>query len=115
MRKLQYRAPRIPVDLPVRVTQGDLAQMMRCRDLSVDGMKLDLNGASFPYSSGSIQLMDGTSSLELSFQVRSRAVDSIGIVFHDKSIEQSEALSRLIASLSRRNASLSLVVRMPAS
>jgi len=89
--------------------------MMRCRDFSVDGMKLDLNGASFPYSSGSIQFTDGISSLEIPFQVRSRAIDSIGIVFENKSSEQSEALSRLIASLSRRSTCLSLVVRMPTS
>jgi hypothetical protein len=115
MRKLQYRAPRFPVDLPVKVTQGNSAQMMRCREISVDGMKLDLSGASFPASSGSIQLIDGISSLEIPFQVRSRAIDSIGIVFENKSSEQTEALSRLIASLSRRSTCLSLVVRMPAS
>jgi hypothetical protein len=114
MRKLQYRAPRIAVDFPVRVTHGDSSQMTRGREISVDGMKLDLDGASFPFTGGFIQLVDGISTLKIPFEVRTRAIDSIGVAFQNLSIEQSEALSKLIASLSRRSTCLSLVVRRSA-
>ena len=114
MRRLQYRAPRFPVDFPVRVTHGDSSQMTRGREISVNGMKLDLDGASFPFSGGFIQLVDGNSTLKIPFEVRTRAIESIGIVFQNMSSEQSEALSRLIASLSRRPTCLSLVVRRSA-
>jgi hypothetical protein len=115
MRKLQYRAPRFAVDFPVRVTHGDSSQMTRGREISVDGMKLDLNGDSFPFTGGFIQLVDGISSLKIPFEVRTRAIDSIGIAFQNLSSEQSGALSDLIASLSRRPTCLSLVVRRSAS
>jgi len=114
MRSFQYRAPRFPVDLPVHVTQGGSTQLARCREISVDGMKLDLSGTTFPFSCGFIQLGDGISSLKIPFRVRSRANDSIGVMFQNESSEQSDALCRLIASLSHRHASLSLVVLMPA-
>ena len=81
MRKLQYRAPRFAVDFPVKVTHGDSSQMTRGREISVDGMKLDLNGDSFPFSGGFIQLVDGVSTLKIPFEVRTRAIDSIGITF----------------------------------
>ena len=87
--------------------------MTRGREISVDGMKLDLNGTSFPFSGGYIQLIEGISTLKIPFEVRTRAIDSIGIVFQNMSNEQSEALSELITSLSRRSTCLSLVVRKP--
>jgi hypothetical protein len=114
MRSFQYRAPRFPVDFPVHVTQGDATQLTRCREISVDGMKLDLGGAHFPFSCGFIQLGDGISRLKIAFQVRSRAIDSIRVMFQNQSSEQSEAVCRLIESLSHRHTCLSLVVRMPA-
>lgn len=88
--------------------------MTRGREISMGGMKLDLDGASFPFAGGFIQLVDGISTLKIPFEVRTRAIDSIGIVFQNMSSEQSEALSRLIASLSRGSTSLSLVVRRSA-
>lgn len=88
--------------------------MTRCREVSVDGMKLDLMGASFPFSSGLIQLGDGISSLKIPFQVSSRAIDSICVMFQNESGEKSEALSSFIASLSQRSTCLSLVVLRPA-
>ncbi len=111
MRKLQYRAPRVAVDFPVQVTHGDSSQPTRGRDISVDGMKLDLDGASFPFTGGFIQLVDGISTLKIPFEVRTRAVDSVGVAFQNLSSEQSEALSKLIASLSRHSTCLSIVVR----
>jgi hypothetical protein len=114
MRRFQYRAPRFPVDLPVYLTEGGTTQLTRCREISVDGMKLDLMGASFPFSSGLIQLGNGISSLKIPFQVSSRATDSICVMFQNEPGEQFEALSRFIASLSQRSTCLSLVVLRPA-
>ncbi len=115
MRNFQYRAPRFPVDLPAYLTQGDSTQLTRCREISVDGMKLDLMGVSFPFSSGLIQLGDGICSLKIHFRVHSRTIDSIGVMFLNEPGEQSEALSRFIASLSHRSPCLSLVVLKPAA
>jgi hypothetical protein len=115
MRNFQYRAPRFPVDLPVYLTQGDSTQLTRCREISVDGMKLDLMGASFPSSSGLIQLGDGVSSLKIPFRVHSRASDSIGVMFQNEPGEQCEALCRFVASLSQRQTCLSLVLLRPTS
>ena len=114
MRKLQYRAPRLVVDFPVRVMHGDSSQMTRGRDISMEGMKLDLGGASFPFTGGFIQLVDGVSSLKIPFEVRTRAIDSIGVAFQSLSSEQSRALSKLIAALLRLPTCLSLVVRRSA-
>jgi hypothetical protein len=114
MRNFQYRAPRFPVDLPVYLTQGDSTQLTRCREISVDGMKLDLMGVSFPFSSGLMQLGDGSSSLKIPFEVHSRTAESIGVMFQNEAGEQSEALCRFIASLSQRSTCLSLVVLRPA-
>lgn len=114
MRNFQYRAPRFPVDLPVYLTQGDSTQLTRCREISVDGMKLELMGVSFPFSSGLMQLGDGTSSLKIPFRVHSRAADSIGVMFQNEAGEQCEALTSFVASLSQRSTScLSLVVLRP--
>ena len=88
--------------------------MMRCREISVDGMKLELMGASFPFSCGLIQLGDGISSLKIPFRVHSRAIDSIGVMFQNEPGEQSEALCRFVASLSHHSTCLSLVVLKPA-
>ena len=115
MRSFQYRAPRFPVDLPVYLTQGGSTQLTRCREISVDGMKLELMGASFPFSCGLIQLGDGISSLKIPFRVHSRAIDSIGVMFQNEPGEQSEAFCRFVASLSRRQTCLSLVVLKPAA
>jgi hypothetical protein len=79
----------------------------------MEGMKLDLSGAAFPFSRGFVQLGEGISSLKIPFQVRSRADDSIGVMFQNESSEQSDALCRLIASLSHRQTCLSLVVWVP--
>jgi hypothetical protein len=115
MRNFQYRAPRFPVDLPVYLTQGNSTQLTRCREISVDGMKLDLMGVSFPFSSGLMQLGDGSSSLKIPFEVHSRTADTIGIMFQNEAGEQSEALCRFIASLSQQPSTcLSLVVLRPA-
>jgi hypothetical protein len=114
MRNFHYRAPRFPVDLPVRVTQGGLTQLTRCREISVDGMKLDLSEASFPFPGGFIQFGDGISGLKIPFLVRSRAADSIGVMFQNDSSEQSDALCRLIAAQSHRQTCLSMVVWAPA-
>jgi len=78
-------------------------------------MKLDLMGASFPFSSGFILLGDGISSLKIPFRVGSRAIDSICVMFQTDSTEESEALCRFIASLAQRRPCLSLVVLRPAT
>lgn len=88
--------------------------MTRCREISVDGMRLDLMGVSFPFSSGLMQLGDGISSLKIPFRVHTRVADSIGVMFQNEAGEQSEALTRFVASLSQRSTCLSLVVLRPA-
>jgi hypothetical protein len=111
MRRLQYRNPRFAVDIPVQVTHGDSSQLARGRDISMEGMKLDLDVASFPYPGGFIQLRDGTSTLEIPFEVRTRTKNSIGVLFQDLSSEQTAAITKVVTYLSRRTNSLSLVVR----
>ena len=99
MRKFDYRSPRLTVDLPVRMTQGSTTHHGRCREISAEGMKVELQDP----------LVQGTSCAahfdceDLSFRLLARIVhpgpDSCGVKFVYESDRQRQTAVQLVKLL----------------
>jgi PilZ domain-containing protein len=99
MRKFDYRAPRFLVDLPVWLTFKDSTQEGRCREISTEGMKLEVRHPLCPDSSGSVHLSYREFSMDLPVRVAHSGSSYDGVKFVFESDEQKDDLMRLVALL----------------
>lgn len=99
MRKFDYRAARYSVDLAVRLTQGDSTHLVRCREISTEGMKLESHKPLSPGSCGALHLSFEEFDIELSIEVTNTGVNFGGVRFIYQSSEQRDTISQLLASL----------------
>jgi hypothetical protein len=106
MRKFDYRAPRIPIDLPVTFMQGRSTQLGRCKEISEEGMKIELSEPASLNSLGSAYLTCEGFSLSVAVQVMHMGPDASGVKFLYESRAQRDTVCRLVASLIGRRPSV---------
>jgi hypothetical protein len=99
MQKFEYRSPRIAVDLPVRLTVEQSTLSGRCRDISKEGMRLELRKPLPPDARGTVILGCHDTPLELSVRVTYSGKTHEGVEFIYNSDSEREAVARLVASL----------------
>jgi hypothetical protein len=100
MRKFDYRAPRFPVDFPVRLTLDGSTQPGRCIEISTEGMKLELKEPLAPDSNGVVRFSFQDVSLELVVRVAHSGVSFDGVKFVYETDEQRDEINRMVARLS---------------
>jgi hypothetical protein len=102
MQKFKYRTPRYSVDLPVRLSLGSTTFSGRCKEISKDGMRLELQQTLAPDCRGTVSLSYQSISLEIPVQVaHSGAHDGLKFLF--ESDKERMAVARLVALLAARS------------
>jgi hypothetical protein len=99
MQKFEYRAPRFPVDLPVQFTVGDLTLTGRCKEISQEGMTLELRQPLTLNSSGTVSFHYREQTIQIRARVAHVAKTHCGLEFLCESETERSALAHLIASL----------------
>lgn len=99
MRKFDYRAPRFVVDFPVRLSFEGAIQQGRCREISTEGMKLELLEPLAPDAQGTVLLNHQDIILELTIRVAHSGSYFDGVKFVYDSEEQRDEVNRLVARL----------------
>jgi hypothetical protein len=97
MRKFDYRAPRFPVDLPVRLTLASSTQLGRCTEISTEGMRVDLSEPLPPDSFGVVSLTYESLTLEIGIRVTHAKSNYDGLKFLYESDEQRLAVAHLVS------------------
>lgn len=102
MQKFDYRAPRFSVDFPVHLRWQDSHQLVRCVDISANGMRIELHEPPQPCSCGRVSFCFQDLSLELPVWITYANANSTGLKFLYESDEQRslvlELLSRLVST-----------------
>lgn len=99
MQKFEYRTPRYPVDLPVLLTLETACVHGRCREISREGMRVELGQPVAPDSCGSVAISYRELSLELPVCVTRSGPGHDGLKFLFRSEEERDAVERLVARL----------------
>jgi hypothetical protein len=99
MQRFDYRSPRYPVDLPVRLTADNSTRLGRCKDISREGMKMELQQPLPPDACGTVSMTFQNQTLELNVQVAHAGETQDGMKFIYSSDSQRNAVARLLASL----------------
>jgi hypothetical protein len=101
MRKFNYRVPRFPVDIPVRLSFDESTQVGRCLEISIEGMKLEAGQPLSPDSRGTVNLSYLGIAVELSIRVAHSGSSFDGVMFVYESEEQRDKVSQLVSLLAR--------------
>jgi hypothetical protein len=99
MKKFEYRSPRFAVDLPVQFGVDQATLSGRCRNISRDGMKLDLHQPLPADAHGTVFVSHQNQLLELSVRVTHTGGVHGGLEFLYKSDRERDAVARLVASV----------------
>jgi hypothetical protein len=99
MQRFDYRSPRFPVDLPVRLTADNATRVARCRDISREGMRLELNPPLPPDAHGTVSMTYRDQTLQLNVRVAHAGETEAGMKFIYASDSERNAVAHLIASL----------------
>ena len=110
MRKFDYRAPRFPVDLPVWLTLADTTQAARCKEISTEGMKIELSAPLHDGALGTAELSYESLSLKLPFRVAHAERESGAVEFICETKAQRNAIGGLVACLTSPQPCRSLAI-----
>jgi PilZ domain len=99
MRKFDYRAPRFLVDLPVRLTFENSMQEGRCKEISTEGMKLEVHQPLPPDCFGTVRVRYREYTIDLAVRVAHSGGSYDGVKFVFESNEQRDDVNRLVALL----------------
>lgn len=100
MHKFEYRAPRYPVDLPVRLTLQNGVTSGRCLEISVDGMLAQFPEPLVLNSCGIVTLAWREHSVQIRAYVVHTGRDYDGLSFRFESERDRHSLERLVALIS---------------
>jgi hypothetical protein len=100
MQKFEYRIPRYQVDLPVVFTLQDSVVSGRCKEISKEGMKVQLQQPVPAETCGTIAIGYKDLTLELRVSVARAGPDFDGLKFLFESDRDRAAVERLVALLS---------------
>jgi PilZ domain len=101
MQKFEYRTPRYSVDLPVLFRLQDASISGRCREISRDGMRIELQHPVAAESCGTVFLSYKDLSLELRVCVTRSAAETQGLKFLFESDKDRGAVEQLVTLLAR--------------
>lgn len=99
MQKFDYRSPRFSVDLPVRLTLETSTLIGRCKDISSEGIRLELPEPLPPDACGTVSIGYQDHSLELNVRVAHAGATQGGMVFVYSSDNERSAVARFLAAL----------------
>lgn len=99
MQKFEYRTPRYQVDLPVLLTLQSLSISGRCREISREGMKVELCDPVKPDACGTVSISFKELSLELPVCVARTGAGHGGLRFIFESEKDRSAVERLVSLL----------------
>lgn len=102
MRSFDYRAPRFPVNLPVRLTLQGSSWIGRCREISIEGLLLETHAPHSVDAKGVIHIVYCDAVLEVPVRVAHCRANSEGLQFQCESTRQREEVERFVDRL--RNA-----------
>jgi hypothetical protein len=100
MQKFEYRTPRYLVDLPVLLTLTDATIPGRCKEISKEGMRVELRDQVAAESSGTVSVSYKNLALELRVSVAHSGKGSDGLKFLFETEEDRSAVEHLVALLS---------------
>jgi hypothetical protein len=99
MQKFDYRSPRFSVDIPVQLTIGKATLTVRCRDISKEGMRLELPQPLPSDACGTVSMSYQNRTLELNVRVAHAGATQGGMEFLYTSEGERDAVAQLLASL----------------
>ena len=103
MQKFTYRAPRYSVDLPVQLsTENSTTLSGRCREISKDGMRVEMGEPLPPGFTGTASLSYQNIALRLRVTAAHTGPDRDGVKFIFESQSERAAVARLVAVLAAR-------------
>lgn len=116
MRKFDYRAPRFPVDLDIRVTTKDAVHVGRCTEISTEGMRFESIQPLGVDTFGVIEVTSQGTTLEIPARVIHCGNGCEGLQYLCASDEQRDEIVRFVDMLAEssspstpRSATLSVV------
>ena len=108
MQKFDYRAPRFAVDFPVRLTMQDSLHFARCRDISENGMRLEIRDPFPPDSCGEVAFDYQGIVFELRVRVMHAGIAHDGLTFVYESDDQRTEILNLISRFASPKRAVSL-------
>lgn len=99
MQKFTYRTPRFPVDLPIRLTVDENVLHAHCREISRDGMQLEIAPPLGLNARGIASITWEGFALEIAVEVSHSGPSQEGVKFLFSSDRQRSEVSRLVAML----------------
>jgi hypothetical protein len=96
MHKFQYRSPRYQVNLPVRLDFGDATFSGRCREISQEGMCLELPRALGAHHQGTVSFRYGAASIEIGVRVVRAGTCGGGLEFVFQSDRERGEIAKLL-------------------
>ncbi len=111
MQKFDYRAPRFAADFPVRLKMPGSSHLARCRDISEDGMRVELPDPFTPDTCGEVVFSYQGLSFNLQVHVAHAGAAYAGLRFVYQSEDQRTEVLHLMSLLATppRTVSLFLV------
>jgi len=100
MQKFDYRAPRFSVDIPVELTIENSTHVGRCREISIEGMRLELREPLPLNSVGTVTMSHEFLSLKICVRVTHAKSDHDGLKFIFECDDQRNDLAHLVTLLS---------------
>jgi hypothetical protein len=97
MQKFTYRIPRYAVNLPVSLRIESLIVDGRCREISIEGMSLELAQEVPQDSRGTVTLHYQGQAIELQVRLAHSGVQREGFRFVFASDKERDAIARLVA------------------
>jgi hypothetical protein len=102
MQKFKYRAPRYAVDFPVELSSGSSTLRGRCREISKDGMRVELSEPLPADFNGIASLTYQSLALKLRVEVAPASVERDGVKFLFETQKERAAIAQLVAVLAAR-------------
>lgn len=99
MQKFEYRTPRYQVDLPVLLILADARVSGRCRQISKEGMSVELQEPVAADASGTVSITYKNLALELRVEVTNSGKRGEGLKFLFDTDEDRSSVERLVALL----------------
>lgn len=97
MRKFDYRAPRYAVNFPMRLTVEDAIYIGRCREISTEGMKLELDQSFETGCTGIVRMSEKGITIDLPVKFCYSSPDHTGVKFLCDSGEQRDEIARFVS------------------
>jgi len=110
MQKFTYRTPRFPVDLPLRLTLEGTTIDARCREISREGMQLEVRQPLPANCRATVSLTYQNLALEIPVEVAHSGSSQEGVKFIFTSEKQRSEVARLVAMLADHRGPTGLIL-----